>query len=803
MLEAPILLPYPIPTSIYGSPTRHFKFLASVRSFQFGHPVGEQFRNRRKNRHRYPVPTVGRLDLLRSFAVTSTFPVPASSFRAHSVDLEPSPSALPKLLVPHRHLAAARQLQSKPLSVLPRFHHHPLAQILRRAVFHPDVSGSCTRRSYSTSINDLCIGSLVALTFTTPQHVPSDALPSSHSCRMLAGFDPPQRRGFLLKPSVEGKHAASHPFSTIKAEKGPLVLTTNMEEHHSFSANSTAVSEEAAAVYEVGDTPKPTYTTVGSIYNPSTSTQLQPPTRRGRQLRWPNPAQTDSSLTPRSLFTGLPLHHTLPQSPPATSATFQQYSPLQQNYDRAVSPPIDLERSVRAKLDMSPEMAFVDPPCWASSAGSDKVDQANTVDEEDDEYATDDMEALAATQFNVKALTNLSSYPNPMQKTAQKLLARGRPALSAATNVHRLPFSSGLLDYPSSGFGADQVATASRLQQPVHNTATTPDRLLKPDTDSGRARWVTSLARPGLPGRQEPVISLRHRAGGVKMGVGRFPSLAKGPGAPAPLTAGPPGQRQYRASTFEATIKALQESAEKSGLGQESEIAIKYRPLPIGHGRPVRPIATQPALSTDSSLSTDSRPLTPLLEGSFADNSVLHQAAPIRETQVFEAVRHYYPTGIPKDWGRLKGAGEIDWFDVRRAQEETHYRKTPEVIAERNSQLNAAFYAGRNELSKPIDVVIREAEHRHFEKRMGISDDQQRRCIRASLGADPVSRGEYPYLPINEANDLPTAAHAEPLLTMTFATLLNIVEAQQGPTRSRPTNFGNLGSFLVDSDGNS
>ena len=555
--------------------------------------------------------------------------------------------------------------------------------------------------------------------------------------------------------------------------------------------------EGAPAADDVGNAQKPTYTTVGSIYNPGTSVPLQPPTRRGRQLRWPNAVQPETPFIHKSLLAAFPPKHGPPQSPPLTAATFQQYSPLQQNYDRAVSPQNELEQSVLAGLDMSPDMAPAKTaPGRASSAGSDKLDQANTAGEEGGGGPTADMEVLAAAQFNVKALTNLASYPNPMQRAAQKLLARGRPALSAATNVPRPPVSSSLISPSPREAGPDRVAASGSLRL-AHMGFTAVNLNVKPELTAGQQSRPGGLARAGLQARPEPALPLRHRPGGVEMGAGRLPTLAKGPGAPAPLTAGPPGQRQYRASTFQTTIRALQESAEKPGPQDEPETETAsqiYRPLPIRHGRPA-PGTTRSADSSCPSSPASSEgsfSLRSLREGSVPDDGGYSWVPPsvVRETLGEDALRYYYPRGLPADWGEVKKRSEPDWLEVRRRREPLAFERTPEGIAEHNARVDAAFYAGGAEMGKSIETIIHEAEHRHFQKRLGVDEIKQQNSARAATDAERNPRSQYRHISVEEANAVPTSIHSRPLMIMAFATLLSVAEAQQSVTSSRPTNFG-------------
>lgn len=194
------------------------------------------------------------------------------------------------------------------------------------------------------------------------------------------------------------------------------------------------------------------YTTVGSLYNPQ-SQPLQPPVRRGRTVKSLFPYKSESPSGPSQL----------------------QYTPLQQNSDRAVSParpdiePLSSilatttvqERQDLQRFDVTNSHFHQDPrmssPMWSPTANNDgtarqisnrlvngmgsvadpiiddnSVLRANTRTNSD--HVNDKAEAkLFAMNFN--SLTNLASYPNPMQRPAQKVLASHRPHPAAAIDV--------------------------------------------------------------------------------------------------------------------------------------------------------------------------------------------------------------------------------------------------------------------------------------------------------------------------------------------------------------------------------
>lgn len=334
--------------------------------------------------------------------------------------------------------------------------------------------------------------------------------------------------------------------------------------------------------------PQPTYTTAGTLYNPSTSQPLQAPTRRGRQLRNMNgPGQASPALLPRSQLAALPL-----QGFNDRSQVYHQYSPLQQNTDRAVSPgnPVEPEKNPYAMSSGNGHPAHtrspgVDIPAFGfgREAPNNNI-TAQSAKSDDDDESDGDLGTNPLHSMTVKSLQNLASYPNPSQEGAQKALLRGaRPNLNGESSRQYTPDNH------------QQYGPGGR-PRPRHGPACHTD-------------WVQSNARPlgrdnnpsMLPRRPPPGLEVRDDVTGYLAAAG-----GAGGGVPRPLTAGPPGQRQYRPSTFEPAFRALginaglptaskqHEAVERSGNtpptlfngnGRISSLLINapQEPGPVGH----------------------------------------------------------------------------------------------------------------------------------------------------------------------------------------------------------------------------
>ncbi|RCI09628.1 hypothetical protein L249_3884 [Ophiocordyceps polyrhachis-furcata BCC 54312] len=268
---------------------------------------------------------------------------------------------------------------------------------------------------------------------------------------------------------------------------------------------------------------QPTYTTAGTIYNPNTALPLQPPARRARANRFqPGSSHSDLPLFHRPMLA--PGQFSCSPRVDSSSKLPLQYTPLQQNYDRAVSP---INDSDHAALNMAlclphplPEKAPA-PLCFllADKDDGDKAkddEQQPVTTAEDDKQ--DQLRMQSLKKMPIKSVNNLASYPNPTQRAARMALREGGGGGGGA--------AGGGAGGPSFVPGQD-----------------TPMGLLRPAD-------AMNTDHAGPPPRLLPTA--RDADGSTPM------TLANGPGAPMPLTAGPPGQRQYRPSTFESTFRALQ-----------------------------------------------------------------------------------------------------------------------------------------------------------------------------------------------------------------------------------------------------
>lgn len=290
-----------------------------------------------------------------------------------------------------------------------------------------------------------------------------------------------------------------------------------------------------------------TYTTAGTIYNPSSSQRLQPPARRGRLLKATSEFDNLNFVNPP-----LPRHQPDALHRLYMSESFAQtqplpdrpvsYEPLQQNYDRAVSP-VSAQDQVPG---MSWSTGLQSPAALFDVKGKGIASDANSSDDEDGIITG------ALMNMPVKSLQNLASYPNPNPKQAQKALLRGiKPRGNSTLSVpsrQDTPFSQGehlpqyarlrhhtVSDPAASRFPASRKSARVAISETVANA----------DYKSAIASSSSRFSTPSIHSDNSDLYL------STSMG------LASSAGAPKPLTAGPPGLRQYRPSTFESMFKAL------------------------------------------------------------------------------------------------------------------------------------------------------------------------------------------------------------------------------------------------------
>ncbi|KAH7265306.1 uncharacterized protein BKA55DRAFT_590630 [Fusarium redolens] len=505
---------------------------------------------------------------------------------------------------------------------------------------------------------------------------------------------------------------------------------------------------------------KVTYTTAGTPYNPSTSQPLQPPARRGRSLKWPAglPA-AGLSLLPKSVLATLPL------KAGSRSSSLQQYSP-QTPYDRASSPLNDTDHRCSSMSAQVPRLVSSATPSPLTSLFS-EAEQGTFTDvdpsEESDEECELGMDPLM--NMTVKSLHNLASYPNPNQKRAQKALLRGlKPALGLKTTTH--------VDEPlaplTHSFGLQDASNSNTtLPNVFHPTQTEKDTFGRSFDD---AFWNSQGNKsPSIP----PGASRNFNRAVGSNTARTAGTLAPGSGAPRPLTAGPPGQRQYRPSTFESTFKALHTNEPSQDVKQDEDEDVliitrqTLRQAGISNNSLAQNISSFEATASLASKAPEG------LEGLSVDCKTTQPSAPTTAaTRGFQ-----YPTRGASSWGLgaattsacLTSSPELN---QSRYTSGPRFRTAKELQAYNNKISHAWYYGADFLVAAPSEIALQVQPPKGKGQFGAIGDGR------------PSKKGEFHRrMEIEDANRMSVADHARPLFNMAHANVQQFIEGGWNKSR--------------------
>ncbi|UNI24221.1 hypothetical protein JDV02_009987 [Purpureocillium takamizusanense] len=565
-------------------------------------------------------------------------------------------------------------------------------------------------------------------------------------------------------------------------------------------ANNNASSSSSPTPASAASTPapqQPTYTTAGTIYNPNSSQPLQPPARRGRSTKWNvGVNQTELCLFPKAVLAGLTMKAV---ANGRASTGMQQYAPLQQNSDRAVSPLSTSEHGSMgiALPSQTPRLNTGNHSTTqthslaqkenvnASETTKERLD--NTVDgdgnglvgsttEQHAEEADDDHAGPPAhlLSMSINGLKSLASYPNPCQKDAQKLLK------------------------PTVDLAAPKALTAPVLGFPAAGTQKVPP---KDEVTGVRGPPGLTLLRPSHIDGVSNVTATQNKLFPISMT--RSPSPASGlenvmtppssasasstRSGPAPLTAGPPGQRQYRPLAYDSMVKTFQSGLETmeqpleyvEGTGNSNNASAGAEMVDSGLGANIPRAYSLPETFTTASLIQTPPPSS---EAVCSDEP----SEPKKKSLLAELVETSEPDGSPvrNNTGisaYVDGPAWDQGYDyaayyaqARQRYGGGYYLSSVDASGQRGSIWNDSqlrtergWYAGSHLLGKTMEEIVAEENYR------------KRRCVFGAIGdgrPKPSGKKEYPRISIEEANSITTPEHAEPLLRMMYGSLLQAVE---------------------------
>lgn len=499
------------------------------------------------------------------------------------------------------------------------------------------------------------------------------------------------------------------------------------------------------------------YTTAGTVYNP-TATPLQPPSRRGRTSRWTPPPQAELALFNKSVLASFPYKPF--RSPPTTASSLKHYTPLQQNSDRAIEPLMGPSVSGRSLSESSSStLSLNSAPSQGNKNGLNSngrlIDDMRLTDDEKDEEELTRMSVLP-----VRTITSLASYPNPSQKLAQKALDRARETIKAAAETSRS------LNPNVSHQGAQRREAPS-----TRSTSTNPDR-----DSPAPSGWISKHDHSS--------------------NITRSSVLSSGPGAPQPLTAGPPGQRQYKPSTLEATFRALQSGTQKLSPSTIEEGHLDNNPSLMNVEKPAKiTVSSRPQSPHQTPLPSKDYFETCKPTVKPTTNMVLRYetSQPRRrtyDTLSAEEVREYFPDGFPPDLS----TPTIPLLSTSTGRLEGRFPPTPEELRLREARSKIAFYSATQDIAKTLDVRIAEAQRKLRDLELGVNSTRERTAARNAeidivLNSSKLGQPRHDF-DIEFANELPTHEAATPLVNMAFSTLLNYWA--DGRLMEIPTGFGKM-----------
>ncbi|KAK4154894.1 hypothetical protein C8A00DRAFT_14041 [Chaetomidium leptoderma] len=488
-----------------------------------------------------------------------------------------------------------------------------------------------------------------------------------------------------------------------------------------------------------GVTKPATYTTVGSVYTSKAATPFQPPTRRPRTRRYPQPIQSPSGGTfmpfHHELLSALPLQDQAPPSPPSIQ---RQYSPLQQNCDRAASPTAEPENTMFAEYGMSvPSIRSGNLPSPTGFEGNDSVAAEDTL----------------TSRITVKGLTSLASYPNPMQKAAQNTLARARTA------------DLGL----------------SRPDTPSSHPSTAPDlakgRLFNMYGTAPATAGPPEPLKAGPPG-QRPYKSTTLEAASRMLRVeDQLPPATSVYHSISPI--GLP----YNLDTN--ILATFDDDDGIGGTARTIQVPLDERQ----HG----PVSRNPPEFTGFGRLPTPAPFATVTTALGETRRKVHDTLPP------ERIKQYFPGGFPSNYdGRHKSMAD-DWHTKYPTAED---RFMQESFAERITRINRSFYVGTEGLVRNMEQIVRDHNYRCLENKVGVIGEERER-LRGShierLGAD--GKIQPPLLSVEETDRMDEADIARPLVNMAFATLLGYKEESESGTSTQnawPSGFVKADDAWVD-----
>jgi hypothetical protein len=237
-------------------------------------------------------------------------------------------------------------------------------------------------------------------------------------------------------------------------------------------------------------------------------------------------------------------------------------------------------------------------------------------------------------------------------------------------------------------------------------------------------------------------------------------------GAPVPLTAGPPGVRQFRPTAFEqATIQRAREFNDEKPMINPYNVRLPFGQQSSGTSWGAQSVASAPTVDGTDGGDTDANYTD---TNYIKDNDQTH----IFDTLSSDEAAQFYPDGLPMNFDPHTQRVSSNWQVERLSKLEDleHVLNLPSVqvqqdfLANRRRKMDNLFYRGNDMINKPFDMALSEHNHRSVAHIIGRSHKEPENS-QGKLANRLIS--------IPKASAMPASEHAAPLLSMAFQALSN------------------------------
>ncbi|AEO65046.1 uncharacterized protein THITE_2111589 [Thermothielavioides terrestris NRRL 8126] len=364
------------------------------------------------------------------------------------------------------------------------------------------------------------------------------------------------------------------------------------------------------------------------------------------------------------------------------------------------------------------------------------------------------------SRITVKSLTNLASYSNPMQKAAQKALARAR---TANLGVHRAEASSQFLS-PGSDVSKDRLPGTYR---PTPGAAGPPQPLTAGPPGH----------RPYKPSSLEAASRIPHLDGQSVQAPLKTTTTTTTSGS---QSRSPPMGLPYTIAS--SVLATIDDDDKVEGTIQPGP----FRFDETNHGSlPYN----QPELTGYRHPPTE-------IPSETTATSVEHAKPKIHDTLPPERIEKYYPRGFPHNYvGRHQPVKEDGYMSFPTMNGQLAQKACPEQV----NRIHQNFYAGSKAFTKKLDSLVGDNNNRCLESKVGIIGEERERLRGSNIekfGADGEIQSQF--LSVEEANRMNGSDATRPLIELALATLLGYKEASKTGIYQWPCSFIKADDAWVD-----